>query len=1169
MSNGSFIALVSNVSLLVAMVFVYDLAGAHPLNLETKLRQVMIGVGLSIIAVAVMATPWVFEPGIVFDTRSVLIGLSGLFFGAVPTVIVMIVTSTYRIFEGGAAAFTGICVIIASGVIGLVWHRTLKRPLITLTWRNLLGLGYAVHLVMLALMFTLPWQTALYVLGYIALPVLTIYPLAMAAIGALMVNRLKHEQANEALKQSEMHFRALSEQAAIGVTKAETASGRYVFVNQRFADIVGYTRDELLGMDFHALTYPDDLTDDLNNVDHLVKGELHEYSIEKRYLRKDGAAIWVNLTVSPLWQAGEPPQYLIGLVEDISERKRTEEALTRLNRELQAISSCNQTLLRAVDEQTLLNDICRIVCDQAGYCLAWVGYAEHDDAKTVRPVAWAGSDSGYVANADITWADTERGRGPSGTAIRSGETVCINDFTTVPQTTRWRDRALQHGYRSAIVLPLKDDSAKAFGVFLIYSSEPTAITPDEIRLLEELSRDLAFGIMVLRGRTERKRAEEALRASEERYRLLVENQTDLIIKTDPDGRLIYASPSYCVLFGKSLQELTGFNFILSMHPDDLTAIKQAIARLFQPPYFCRCEGRAMTPRGWRWIDWTARAELDSQGRVVGFVGSGRDITDRKQAEEETQRERAFFDRLVETAPEGIAITDAQGMVLRVNAEFVRMFGYEVDEAVGQSIDDLLAPLTREKEAKEITRATGQGETILLETVRRRKDGTLVDVSLIGAPIMIAGKQEATYAIYRDITERKQAEEAREKAESQLRQAQKMEAIGALAGGVAHDFNNLLTGILGNISIIRSSLPTADPMQENLNAAETSARQAANLTRGLLTFSRSAIVLPVPMNMTAALDATLALLKQSLPATMEIVRDDVQTPWNVLVDQSQITQILLNLAVNARDAMKGKGTLTIRTRNEVVGEAYVQTHPFARTGEFVHLSVTDTGTGIPPEIREHLFEPFHTTKPIGAGTGLGLSIVYGAVKQAGGWITAASTEGAGKNTPQKHPSDWENIRGSIGQTCSGATFDIYLPRCLEKATPSFTPVFIPANAGSGTVLVAEDEPVVCAVAQAFLSRSGYAVLTAPDGASALNTLREYAIDIGLILLDMTMPGMTTDEIVPEMRALSLTIPILLTSGYTSNDTVTRMLEDGSVQGFVAKPYDLHQLLDKVQSLLHRG
>src|SRR5664280_880079 len=356
--------------------------------------------------------------------------------------------------------------------------------------------------------------------------------------------------------------------------------------------------------------------------------------------------------------------------------------------------------------------------------------------------------------------------------------------------------------------------------------------------------------------------------------------------------------------------------------------------------------------------------------------------------------------------------------------------------------------------------------------------------------------------------------------------------------------------------MRSSLSPADPLLENLNAAETAARQAADLTRGLLTFSRSAMILPVPMNITAALDATLALLKQSLPATMDIVRDYEQTAWNVLLDQSQMTQILLNLAVNARDAMKGKGTLTIRARNETVGEEYLQTHPSARTGEFVHLSVSDTGSGMSPEVMQHLFEPFYTTKPVGSGTGLGLSIVYGAVNQAGGWITAVSTESVGRNTPH------------IGQTCSGATFDIYLPRCLEEPTESFAPSLPSLNVRGGTVLVVEDEPVVRAVAQALLGRSGYTVLTAPDGASALSVLQDHSVAIGLILLDMTMPGMTSGEVVQAIRALDPTVPILLNSGYTSNRTVKQMLKEDSVQGFLGKPYDLDQLLNTINQLMKR-
>ena len=625
-------------------------------------------------------------------------------------------------------------------------------------------------------------------------------------------------------------------------------------------------------------------------------------------------------------------------------------------------------------------------------------------------------------------------------------------------------------------------------------------------------------------------------ASEVKFRSLVE-QSIVGIYITQDDQFVYVNPMMAKIFGRSKEEMTSRTLYDFIVPEDHALVrenirKQTSGKVQNIHYYLR-----MLHQSGAVLQVEIHGnQTDYNGRPAA-MGMLVDITDRKHAEEETQRERAFFDQLVETAPEGIVIADTQGRIMRVNAEFLRMFGYGVNEVVGQYLGDLVAPPARQEEARALTRSTVQGGKNLLETVRCRKDGTLVDVSLIGASILVAGKPEALYAIYRDITERKQAE-------AQLRQSQKMEAIGTLAGGVAHDFNNLLTGILGNIALMRSSLPPADPLLENLAAAETAARQATDLTKGLLTFSRRAMVSAVSLDMAEAVDTTLTILKQSLPATMDIIRDVEQPAWTVLLDRSQLTQILLNLAVNARDAMKGKGTLTIRTRNVTIDTAYVHEHFYARTGEFIHLSVTDTGPGMSSEVMQHLFEPFYTTKPVGSGTGLGLSIVYGAVKQAGGWITAVSTEGV------------------------GTTFDIYLPRCLEEPRQSFTPSPLSVDVREGTVLVVEDEPVVRAVAQALLSRSGYTVLTAPDGASALNVLREHPVGIGLILLDMTMPGMTSGEIVQAIRTLDPTVPILLNSGYTSNGAVKQMLAEDSVQGFLGKPYDLDQLLNTINQLMKR-
>ncbi|MFA4932444.1 MAG: PAS domain S-box protein [Caldisericia bacterium] len=1218
MTRESFVALVGNAALLLALIYVYDLLNVVRWISGTWIRQVIAGIAIGANGIFVMLMPWTFVPGINFDTRSVLLAISGLFFGMIPTVVAAFMTAAFRLIQGGGGAWTGVSVIIASGAIGVAWRHARRHQLTTLSFRTLYSLGLVVHLVMLALMFTQPLQRAIQILGSIALPVLVIYPIATAAYGTLMVDRLRREQAAAAVRESESRFRALFEQAAFGVAKADVRTGRLVLVNQHYADLLGYAQEELLALDMQTITHPDDRAATHRNMQELVSGRISSYALVKRDVRKDGGVIWVSVTVSRLWSEGDEPDFAMAAIEDITDWKSAQEALVASAAKFHELYE-NMTSGCAIysvvgDGATGAN---YIVSNFNRAALRMEGkMIDEVVGKSLRDLRPRIDDSGLISVMQEVW---RTGR-PAFFPVRV-----------------YQDERFSRWYENH--------------VFHIPSGEVVTIYDDV---------------------TDRKRAEDALAVSEERYRTLFESMDIGVLYFAPDDTIMSANPAAEDILGLTHGEIVGrrpmdpqwrnahedgsefpgksLPSTLAMHTGE--AVHDVIIGIFN-----------QREEAYRWVRVNAipqfRADETSPYQVYVTM---EDITERKLAEEETQRERAFFDRLVETAPEGIAITDTQGRVMRVNAEFVRMFGYGVDEAVGQQIDDLVAPLERREEARGLTASTAQGSEIRLETVRCRKDGTLVDMSIIGAPILVAGKEEALYAIYRNITERKRAEEALKASEERLRavvtnvplvlfaigadgvftlseghglsrlglqpgevvgksvfdvyqdvpeildnvrramegetlhenvrvgdpwfeswytpvrgldglvtgiigvsaditerkqaeaekealqaqlvQSQKMEAIGQLAGGVAHDFNNLLTGILGNIALMRSILLPADPLLENLNAAEAAAHQAADLTKGLLTFGRSAVVLPVPMKITAALDATLALLKQSLPATMEIVRDDEQTAWNVLVAQSQVTQILLNLAVNARDAMKGKGTLTIRTRNEVVGEEYVQNHPFARTGEFVHLSVTDTGPGIPPEILERLFEPFHTTKPIGSGTGLGLSVVYGAVKQAGGWITAVSTEGV------------------------GTTFDIHLPRCLDESSAPAVPARSAPNVYSGTVLVVEDEPVVSAVAQALLARSGCTVLTAPDGASALNVLREHPVGIGLILLDMTMPGMTTDEIVHAIRALDPTIPILLNSGYTSNGTVKQMLEEGSVQGFLGKPYELQELLSTINQLLER-
>jgi signal transduction histidine kinase/CheY-like chemotaxis protein len=388
-------------------------------------------------------------------------------------------------------------------------------------------------------------------------------------------------------------------------------------------------------------------------------------------------------------------------------------------------------------------------------------------------------------------------------------------------------------------------------------------------------------------------------------------------------------------------------------------------------------------------------------------------------------------------------------------------------------------------------------------------------------------------------------EQKVQAETALRQAQKMEAVGQLAGGVAHDFNNLLTGIIGNVDLALQQATDDASMKRSLQEAGMAARRAAELTGKLLAFGRKAIIIPSAVDVDHLIDDALVLLKRSLPASIHIVYDKNAGTWPVMADASQMTQVLLNLAINARDAMHGKGTLTIGAANSTIDDAYVGAHPYAHPGDYVAICVKDTGEGMTDEVKTHLFEPFFTTKPEGEGTGLGLSMAYGAVKQAGGWIGVEST-----------------LR-------KGSSLTVFLPRSTEAITnpaeSAGTQQTMPR--GAETILVVDDEEVVRTLARRVLERSGYAVLTAVDGEGAMKQFREHSGEIDLVISDLTMPGMTGLECLTAMRQIRPDVSFLLSSGYSADMAYQEFVHGSTASaGFLAKPYTPDELLATVRQVL---
>jgi len=552
--------------------------------------------------------------------------------------------------------------------------------------------------------------------------------------------------------------------------------------NRGAEGLYGWTTEQAVSKVVHAL---------LNTVFPVPREEIMaevvrigQWEGELVQTKKDGTQV----TVASRWalQRDErgAPVAIMETNNDITQRQRAEEALRRLNRELRAISNCNQALLRATDEQSLLKEICRIVCEEAGYRVAWVGYADPDEEKSVRPVAWTGIEEGEVANLGVTWADTERGRGPGGTAIRTGKTCCVKDYTTDPEVALWKESALQHGFGSAIGLPLKDENANPFGSLIIYATQTNAFTPEEIRLLEELAADLAFGIVTLRSRAARDRAEQGLRQSEA-YRMEAERLTHTgswAVDVASD-KYVYCSEEDLRIWGYDPQgplpaRETVFRQVL---PEDGKRVEESYQKTLRDKLDTSCEYRVVLPNGTvKHVHVLRHPVLNSTGEVVKMVGTSMDITERKRAEEAVRESETRFRTFVDHATDAFFVLDEdnQHRVVDVNRHAYESLGYTREELIGMEPRDF-DPSADAALFRSISERLEAEEVCTFETHHRRKDGTLFPVEVRVRRLRHGGRR-LNLALARDITERGRAEQALRRSEAYLAEGQRLSHTGSWA-----------------------------------------------------------------------------------------------------------------------------------------------------------------------------------------------------------------------------------------------------------------------------------------------------------------------------------------------------------------------------------------------------
>ena len=503
-----------------------------------------------------------------------------------------------------------------------------------------------------------------------------------------------------------------------------------------------------------------------------------------------------------------------------------------------------------------------------------------------------------------------------------------------------------------------------------------------------------------------------------------------------------------------------------------------------------------------------------------------------------QRESdARLANLVEHAPIGIFRSTRAGGLLSVNAAFVRILGYDSAAEVLQldmARDVYADPAERQRLLDRHTYTDRDYED--MEATWKRKDGSLLSVQLMGRAARNAARQIEYYETFvRDVTEPRRLQQ-------QLAQAQKMEAVGRLAGGIAHDFNNLLTAILGCADLALDSLAAGVPEREEIEEIRRAALRAADLTRQLLAFSRQQVIAPTVLNPNDVVAAVDKLLRRLLGEDVElrvVLASDLAA---VKVDPSQLEQVVVNLAVNARDAMPNGGKLTIETQNVELDQEYVRGHLSAQPGSYVMLAVSDTGVGMDAATQARIFEPFFTTKEKGKGTGLGLATVYGIVKQGGGWIWVYSEPG------------------------HGTTFKVYFPRVAEVAAPIAPTPAPPASVrGSETVLVVEDEEMILTLVQKVLKANGYTVLVAASGGDAERVAGQHEGPIHLLMTDVVLPGLNGREVARRLEATRPGIRVLYLSGYTDDAIVHHgVLEPGVA--FLQKPFTPAVLARKVREVL---
>ena len=767
------------------------------------------------------------------------------------------------------------------------------------------------------------------------------------------------------------------------MTIARLPEGVWVDVNESFLNLTEYNREEIIGHNSMELKMFEGnlnerakIINSLNERGSVSNLELGARTKSGKQLRLLFSGVRANLN-------GE--DYIIAMQIDITERKQNEEKLQKLNRTLRAISNSNQALMRATDETSFLREACRILAEDCGYKMVWVGIAEDDEAKSVQPVAHYGFEKGYINALNVTWAETERGNGPTGRAIRMGQPQFCQDMHVDPAFSPWREEALKRGYSSSIALPLKA-GGKVFGALTMYSTEPNSYTPDEIKLLTELASDFAHGIMMLRLRAEQERAQLEIR----KQAALINLSPDGILVRDLEGTITFWSKGAEKMYGWKRKEAIGQNIhklFKTKFPEPYEIILEKIKHTGKwsgELIHTTKNGRQITVQSW----W--QQKLDQQGEIVELMESNVDITERKLVERALERAKVDWERTFDSVPDLISILDNKHKIIRANKAMAEVLGVTPEQCMGlpcyKYVHGTSCPPGFCPHAK--TLQDGQEHTA---EVHEDKLGG--DFLVSATPLKDdQGHMIGSVHVARNITVRKQMEKKLEEYSrhleqlvedrtKQLKDSERLAAIGATAGMVGHDIRNPLQAIIGDIYLAKTDLSACPEgkekasVHESLTEIERNVEYINKIVADLQDFAK-------PLN-PIAMETDLKYVSEHVVSSIKIPEDikfSVEIEENaekIVADSAYLQRILTNLINNAVQAMPNGGKLKV--------------HAYAEGKENI-ITVEDTGVGISEEAKSKLFTPLFTTKS--KGQGFGLPVVKRMTEALGGKVTFESQKGKG-------------------------------------------------------------------------------------------------------------------------------------------------------------------------------